>query len=307
MVVYLCTRVSCSTEADKTKLDHLIRYLKRTLNDVRVIGVHDLKTLLCWIDAAYAVYLNMRGQTGGMMSFGTGVIHGRSSKQKLNSKSSSESEKIAVSEYLPFHIWVKNFLKYQGYEVKDNIIFQDNQSAIRLETNGRNSCTGNSRHIDIRYFFVKDWVDKGEFRIEYCNSDNMIADFFTKLLQGHLFRKFRDFIMGYVNIPEKYFTITKIKEDVGLSNQKNIICCDVETLDSKKKRGEPIKSGTVKGTQYIRATNSTGHDKEKGGKEKDKGDSPNAICNLCTDKGIRRDSRKVLWSDIVSGKSEKEK
>ena len=174
-------------------------------------------------------------------------------------------------------------------------------------TNGRNSCTGNSRHIDIRYFFVKDRVDKGEFRIEYCNRDDMIADFFTKLLQGHLFRKFRDFIMGYVNIPEKYFTITKIKEDVGLSNQKNIICCDVETLDSKKKRGEPIKSGTVKGTQYIRATNSTGHDKEKGGKEKDKGDSPNAICNLCTDKGIRRDSRKVLWSDIVSGKSEKEK
>ena len=113
--------------------------------------------------------------------------------------------------------------------------------------------------------------------------------------------------MGYVNIPEKYFTITKIKEDVGLSNQKNIICRDVETLDSKKKKGKPIKSGTVKGTQYIRATNSTGHDKEKGGKEKDKGDSPNAIYNLCTDKGIRRDSRKVLWSDIVSGKSEKEK
>ena len=185
------------------------------------------------------------------MSFGTGVLHGRSSKQKLNSKSSSESEKIAVSEYLSFHIWVKNFLKYQGYEVKDNIIFQDNQSAIRLETIRRNSCTGNSRHIDIEYFFVKDWVDKGEFRIEYCNSDDMIADFFTKLLQGHLFRKFRNFIMGNVNIPEKYFTITKIKEDIGLSNQKNIICRDVETLDSKEKRGKPIKSETVKGTQYI--------------------------------------------------------
>ena len=56
VVAYLCTRVSCSTEADKTKLDHSMRYLKQTLNDVRVIGVRDLKTLLCWIDAAYAVY-----------------------------------------------------------------------------------------------------------------------------------------------------------------------------------------------------------------------------------------------------------
>ena len=71
VVVYLCTRVSCSTEADKTKLDHLIRYLKRTLNDARVIEVRDLKTLLCWIDAAYAVYPNIRGQTGGTMSFRT--------------------------------------------------------------------------------------------------------------------------------------------------------------------------------------------------------------------------------------------
>ena len=109
MVAYLCMQVSCSTEADRVKLDHLIRYLKRTLNDVRVVGARDLKTLLCWIDAVYAVYPNMRGQTGGTMSFGTGVIHRQSSKQKLNSKSSTESEIIAVSEYLPFHIWVKNF------------------------------------------------------------------------------------------------------------------------------------------------------------------------------------------------------
>ena len=118
------------------------------------------------------------------------------------------------------------------------------------------------------------------------------------------------FHVGKIRTPRGYLHMNlhvNLLEDVRLWNQKNIICPDVETLDSKKKRGEPIKSGTVKGTQYIRATNSTGHDKEKGGKEKDKGDSPNAICNLCTDKGIRRDSRKVLWSDIVSGKSEKEK
>ena len=272
------------------------------MNDIRVVGARDLKTLLCWIDAAYAVYPNMRGQTGGMMSFGTGVIHGRSSKQKLNSKSSTESEIIAVSEYLPFHIWVKNFLKYQGYEVNDNIVFQDNQSAIRLKTNGRNSCTGNSRHIDIRYFFVKDRVDKEEFRIEYRKTEDMIADFFTKPLQGHLFRKFRDLIMGYENIPEKYFNITKIKEDVGLSNQENLICCNVETLDAKTRGDDRNESRITEGTEDVQINNGRGRDKEKGAKKNEKEDSQNAVGNIGKGKGIHREGRKVLWSEIVSGK-----
>ena len=179
VVAYLCTRVSCSSMNDKEKLNRLMMYVKRTLNDPRVIGAKDLSTMLTWIDAAYAVYPNMRGQTGGAISFGTGIIHGKSSKQKMNAKSSTEAELIGMSEYIPFNIWVTNFLKCQGYNITDNIVFQDNESAIRLETNGRNSCTGNSRHIDIRYFFVKDRVDKGEFRIEYCSTQEMIADFFT--------------------------------------------------------------------------------------------------------------------------------
>ena len=61
--------------------------------------------------------------------------------------------------------------------------------------NGRNSCTGKSRHIHIRYFFVKDRVDKKEVRIEYCPSLDMLADFFTKPLQGKLFLKFKELLM----------------------------------------------------------------------------------------------------------------
>ena len=63
--------------------------------------------------------------------------------------------------------------------------------------NGRNSCTGNSRHIHIRYFFVKDRVDKKEVKIEYCPSLDMLADFFTKPLQGKLFLKFKEVLMGH--------------------------------------------------------------------------------------------------------------
>ena len=46
-------------------------------------------------------------------------------------------------------------------------------------------------------FFVKDRIDKKEIRVEYCPSSIMLADFFTKTLQGALFKKLRDVIMGY--------------------------------------------------------------------------------------------------------------
>ena len=82
--------------------------------------------------------------------------------------------------------------------------------------NGRNSCTGNSKHIHIRYFFVKDRVDKGEIKVEYCPTKQMLANFYTKPLQGNLFRKFGDVIMGYK--PLSYLKENKllIKERVGM-------------------------------------------------------------------------------------------
>ena len=131
------------------------------------------------------------------MSMGVGIIHGRSGKQKLNVKSSTEAELVGVSEYLPYNIWLMMFMREQGYPVRNNVLYQDNKSTILMLKNGRNSCTGNSRHIDIRHFFVKDRVDKKEVKVEYCPSRLMLADFFTKPLQGVLFEKFRSVIMGY--------------------------------------------------------------------------------------------------------------
>ncbi len=93
------------------------------------------------------------------MTLGWGMVHARASKQKLNAKSSTESEVIGVSEYIPFEIWLTKFLETQGYKLKDKVLYQDNMSAIRMKKNGRNSCSGNSRHISTRYFFVKDRVD----------------------------------------------------------------------------------------------------------------------------------------------------
>ena len=86
--------------------------------------------------------------------------------------------------------------------------------------NGRNSCTGNSRHINIRYFWVKDRVDNKEVRIEYIPTHLMLADYFTKPLQGEQFRIVGAYIMGWRQISELLIQkdikkTDRIKEDVG--------------------------------------------------------------------------------------------
>lgn len=78
-------------------------------------------------------------------------------------------------------------------------VYYDNQSAILLENNGRASSSKRTRHINIRYYFVKDKIDSGEIKIEYCPTKQMMADFFTKPLQGSPFLTFRNFIMNTTN------------------------------------------------------------------------------------------------------------
>ena len=103
------------------------------------------------------------------------------------------------------------FLKAQGFAVSDNVIFQDNQSAILLETNGTRSSGRRRRHLNIRYFYIADRVDKKEVRIEYCPTEVMRADPHTKPLQGRLFREHRDWLL---NLPPSIHNVES-QECVG--------------------------------------------------------------------------------------------
>ena len=80
-----------------------------------------------------------------------------------------------------FGIWLKLFLEAQGIQVSQNYFEQDNVSAIRLERNGRSSAGAKSRHIDIRYFWIKDRVKSEDITIRHCPTTEMLADF----LQNH--------------------------------------------------------------------------------------------------------------------------
>ena len=137
-----------------------------------------------WIDAAYDLHINMRGHKGGTISMGYGKCMENPQKQKINIKNSTESELVEMGKYVPYKKWFIMFMGEQGYAIKNNVIYQDNHSTIRMEKNGRNSCTGNSRHINIRYFFMKDKINKREMRVDYFPTHIMLVDFFTKQLMG---------------------------------------------------------------------------------------------------------------------------
>ena len=117
-----------------------------------------------------------------------------------------------------------HFMEKKEYKFKDNVVYQDNKSAILLERNGRNSCIGNSRHINVRYFWIKDIVDHGEIRIEYTPTHLMLADYFTKPLVGSLFMKFHKYMMGWKPINDLITPLdsTSIKEDVGIHGERKM-------------------------------------------------------------------------------------
>ena len=75
-------------------------------------------------------------------------------------------------------------------------ILQDNQSYMTLIAKGRSGAE-HTRHIQIRYFWVKERVDKGEVRIEYLRSEDMYANVLTKPLQGAQFVRERECLTGW--------------------------------------------------------------------------------------------------------------
>jgi len=194
-VSYLCRRTGAPDEDDYKKLTRVMRYLQGTPDLVLTLSCDGTDLVRWWVDASYGVHADMKSHTGITMSMGKGSVYSASGTQKIVGCSSTEAELIGVHDAMPMIIWSSNFLKAQGFKA-DSVLYQDNKSTILLANNGRASVGKRSRHINIRYFFVKDRIANGELRTEYCPTLEMWADFFTKPLQGGLFYKFRDLIMN---------------------------------------------------------------------------------------------------------------
>ena len=195
-VAFLCTRVQVSNSYDWSKLVKMMDFLKKTEDDCLTLAADDSSEMRWSVDAAFAVHPDMKSHTGITMTMGRGSIISASKKQKLNTRSSTEAELVAVDDAMAHIIWSKNFLEAQGIKLKPSTVLQDNESSMKLENNGQKSVGQRSRHINIRYFFITDQVEKGKIKIEYCPTDEIESDYMTKPLTGAKGAKHRNSLMN---------------------------------------------------------------------------------------------------------------
>jgi len=88
---------------------------------------------------------------------------------------------IAVSDGLNYFLWLRNFVEDQGYALPPAKFFQGNMSAITLIQTGKSGSSLRTRHIAVRFYFIKDRIESRE--VVFNGTEEMIADILTKLLQ----------------------------------------------------------------------------------------------------------------------------
>eukprot|EP00957_Ditylum_brightwellii_P174123 13257467-Ditylum_brightwellii.AAC.1 len=144
----------------------MLGFLRVSIDDVLTLEADDSQTLTWHIDASFTVHVDMKSHIGAMFTLGKGAISSNSTKQKVNACSTSELELVSVDDKIGNVIWTKKFIEYQGFTTKLNIVYQDNESTLKLARNCKES------------------------------SDDMTANYMSKPVVGEKFRKFRNQIMN---------------------------------------------------------------------------------------------------------------
>ena len=190
-VSYMSTQVTKPNENDLRKLDRSIRYVRDHVGaGITLIakGTGKIVEVTAHIDASFGCHENGKSHTGVCISLGDGPVFVRSVKQKIVTKSSTEAELVALSDEAGLLFHIEDFLKSQGY-VSKIVIGQDNQSTIAM-VSGRTKESMRTRHIKVRYYWLRERVKLGDIKVEYVPTADMLADILTKPMQGAMYKKF---------------------------------------------------------------------------------------------------------------------
>jgi hypothetical protein len=112
-----------------------------------------------------------------------GCISAVSRKQELATKSSTEAELVAIADMSNNILWLRQMLIEMGYEQGATKILEDNVSTIALLTNGVTH-RQSTRHVNMRYFFIRDRIKSGEIALEHIPGLLQVADMMTKQIDG---------------------------------------------------------------------------------------------------------------------------
>eukprot|EP00804_Cyclotella_cryptica_P007797 CCRYP_001374-RA/>CCRYP_001374-RA protein AED:0.44 eAED:0.44 QI:0/0/0/1/0/0/3/0/308 len=159
-VAFLTTKVKNPDEDNWGKLKRVLRYLNGTINLRLCLSVEDMGFVRWYVDASYVIHEDCKGHTGAMMTLGEGAVISMSRKQKRTQGAQLRRSSLAYTTPCQ-----ASCTPAMGYNVKNNMNYQNNKSSITLKKNGRTSASKCTKHIKIRYFFIKDMIEQEEVEV----------------------------------------------------------------------------------------------------------------------------------------------
>lgn len=181
-VSILSRKISNPNDNDWTEVKRVLKYLKGTKNLKLCVGTKSNIELKGFADADWAGDTNDRKSTSGFIfKLGDAVISYASRKQTNVTLSSTEAEFVALAEASQELLWIIQLMKEFEIDLISPTIYEDNQSCLKILEDEK--ICPRSKHIDVKYYFIRDlWKSKAVL-YEYCPTDSMLADILTKPLQ----------------------------------------------------------------------------------------------------------------------------
>jgi hypothetical protein len=184
-------------------IKRVFRYLQGTKDYELVYKPNKNISVVGYSDADWANDLDDRKSISGYIFKVNGnTVSWSCKKQKVVALSSTEAEYMAYSEAVKEAIWIRELLKDLNYEqLEPSVIFEDNQSTIKLAKNPVQH--SRTKHIDTRHHFIRQMIEENQIAIEYCPTEEMIADLATKGLTKSKFNYLRDKLGIVTNISSR--------------------------------------------------------------------------------------------------------
>lgn len=183
---------NCYTNVHFKHAKRILRYLKGTI-DKNLTFTKEIIDIHGYVDADWANDANdAKSYTGYVFKYAGGAVSWESKKQSTVSLSSTEAEYVAISQAAKEAIFIRGLLGelISCEKQEPTVIYNDSQSAQKLVSNP--VFHNRTKHINVKHHFIREAVDRNDIKLNYLQSNEMVADVLTKGLHGPKHNCFRD-------------------------------------------------------------------------------------------------------------------
>jgi hypothetical protein len=201
----------------------IARYLKGTVNQTisysGQLKSGDKIKITAFADSDWAQDRDDRKSTSGyVVMLSGGPVSWQCRKQPTRALSSCEAEFIALTEVTKEVLWLTYFLGELGIDFETPIIYTDSRSAMEWSKNASNH--QRTKHVALKYFFIRDEVANKSIKIAYVSTKDNVADILTKSTTKAIYKHLQPKLMG--TIWEKAQWAWKTVKCFGKGERRNI-------------------------------------------------------------------------------------